>query len=339
MSTIKSFPPIFTRVALDNRVDASLEAKDRAAKVALVDKLRANKLPLLTACVLAGVSRSTYYRWRRIFFDRGLVALRDGRVGNRRRRVPPVQQRIRGAVFALREQFPYYGKHKIHYELLQAGLVCSVSSVGRVISNLIARGAILPVGYSRKASAVRRSSAKRAHAKRLARRRVPTLPGELVQVDTMFEYSLLRRRVHFSAIDPVTKVVAASLCGSATSTAAKEFLLHLQEVFPYPVRGIQVDNGSEYKGFFEAACVELGIDLFTIPPRSPKWNAHVERLQRTFRDEHYAFEPFTETNAEANVALQAYVYHYNHRRPHTSLGFIPPMSYTVGRNFQASQLT
>jgi len=47
---------------------------------------------------------------------------------------------------------------------------------------------------------------------------------------------------------------------------------------------VQVDGGSEFYGDFEEACKELGIRLFALPPRSPKLNGVVERLNRTFRD-------------------------------------------------------
>jgi putative transposase len=38
---------------------------------------------------------------------------------------------------------------------------------------------------------------------------------------------------------------------------------------------------------FEEACCALGIALFVLPPRSPKLNGHVERMQRTFKEEFY----------------------------------------------------
>ena len=69
--------------------------------------------------------------------------------------------------------------------------------------------------------------------------------------------------------------------GSAYSQAvkcthAKRYLQQDAAEYPYPVTGIQVDNGSEYMGHFKQASTELGISLSAIPPRSPKWNADVE---------------------------------------------------------------
>jgi len=38
---------------------------------------------------------------------------------------------------------------------------------------------------------------------------------------------------------------------------------------------------------FETACQEFGVHLFLLPPRSPKLNGHVQRAQRTHREEFY----------------------------------------------------
>jgi hypothetical protein len=53
------------------------------------------------------------------------------------------------------------------------------------------------------------------------------------------------------------------------------------------VRAIQIDGGSEFKTTFEAACPELRIQLFVLPPRSSRLNGHVERVHRTHQEEFY----------------------------------------------------
>jgi len=50
-------------------------------------------------------------------------------------------------------------------------------------------------------------------------------------------------------------------------------------------REIRRDGGSEFMAQFETACQQRGIQLFVLPPRSPKLNGHVERAQRTHREE------------------------------------------------------
>jgi hypothetical protein len=57
---------------------------------------------------------------------------------------------------------------------------------------------------------------------------------------------------------------------------------------PFPVRGIQVDGGAEFKSVFEAECQVRGLELFVLPPKRPDFNGCVERAQSTWRYEFYA---------------------------------------------------
>ena len=57
---------------------------------------------------------------------------------------------------------------------------------------------------------------------------------------------------------------------------------------PFPVRGIQVDGGSEFRAAFEEACQSRGLNLFVLPPKGPQLNGHVERAQGSWRYEFYA---------------------------------------------------
>lgn len=75
---------------------------------------------------------------------------------------------------------------------------------------------------------------------------------------------------------------------------------------------------------FEAACQDKGIRLFELPPRSPKLNGRVERLNRTCRDEFYDLSTATPTVAGFTRALRRWEDHYNHIRPHQALGYRTP---------------
>ncbi len=52
----------------------------------------------------------------------------------------------------------------------------------------------------------------------------------------------------------------------------------------------------------------------------------VERMQRTFRDEFYT-RPLPSQIPELQRELDAYLDHYNHRRPHRALGGLAPLEY------------
>ncbi|RME36677.1 MAG: transposase [Deltaproteobacteria bacterium] len=85
-------------------------------------------------------------------------------------------------------------------------------------------------------------------------------------------------------------------------------------------------------GEFELACMEAGIPLIVLPPRSPKLNGHVERANRTDRHEFFGFYEVGTTIAEVRRAAKKWRYIYNHIRPHKSLNLIPPAKYLANLN-------
>ena len=66
--------------------------------------------------------------------------------------------------------------------------------------------------------------------------------------------------------------------------------------------------------------------MFVLPPRSPKLNGQVERMQRTSREEVYDLhQPGTVT--ELNLLLHDQDVTYNTIRPHDSLDMLTPDEY------------
>ena len=135
----------------------------------------------------------------------------------------------------------------------------------------------------------------------------------------------------FSAIDPYTRILVSKLYSSPNSKNAKDFLInHLIPTLPFNIKSIQVDGGSEFRKHFEEACKELNIELYVLPPYSPKYNGRIERSNRTIREEFYYKNKSLEycyRLGEINEQLQDYIYKYNNYRPHQALDFRTPMEY------------
>jgi len=53
-----------------------------------------------------------------------------------------------------------------------------------------------------------------------------------------------------------------------------------------------------------------------LPPKSPKYNAHVERAHRTLREEFYGWYRHELTLRAINRAMDDYQQHYCPHRPH-----------------------
>lgn len=105
------------------------------------------------------------------------------------------------------------------------------------------------------------------------------------------------------------------------------FLNTILERMPFPVKAIQVDGDSEFMAQFEDACRDRGIRLFVLPPRSPKLNGHVERAQRTHKEEFYYRLTSATTLTQVNKLLRTWEDIHNTYRPHQALGQITPLAF------------
>lgn len=68
--------------------------------------------------------------------------------------------------------------------------------------------------------------------------------------------------------------------------------------------------------------------LYIIKPGAPRENAYSESFNSRFRDEPLDRELLTSLR-EAQVIVGDYRLEYNHRRPHSSLGYLTPAAFAV----------
>ena len=114
----------------------------------------------------------------------------------------------------------------------------------------------------------------------------------------------------------------------ATAHDARRFLDKLQADMPFPIQAIQVDGGSGFKADFETECQRRRIDLFELPPRSPKLNGHVERNNGAWRYEFYATWDLPDDNLDhVNRWIDAFADESDTFRPHQALGGHTPAEY------------
>ena len=272
------------------------------------------------------ISPQTFYRWLRRYNPRDLATLEEQSRRPHQTRRPTWSRELALAVQELRERFPRWGKDKLAPLLQAVGWRCSTSMVGRVLTDLRKRGVI--VDASLKDPWQRPRSLKRPYAIRKPKEYRATRPGDIVQVDTAdirpwpgWAFK------HFTARDVVTRWDVLAAHSRATAHAATGFLDTILARMPFPVRAIQVDGGSEFMAEFETACKERAIQLFVLPPRSPKLNGHVERAQRTHREEFYQVVDLPDSIKEVNKKLRAWERIYNTYRPHQALGYLTPSAF------------
>ena len=290
------------------------------------DGLRARGLSVAAAGGALGLSRATYYRWRRKA-QGGVERLAPRSRRPRRVRQPRWPSALVEAVQRLREDFPMWGRAKLTVLLRAQGVTVSESTVGRILGHLVARGVLQPVPVLRRAKA-RLGRCRRPHARRLPKGQRADRPGALVQLDTLT--ITLQPGVsikQFTAYCPVGRWTVAKATRRATSTAAASFLDKLRAEMPFPVTALQVDGGSEFMASFETACQAKDVELFVLPPKSPKLNGAVERANGSWRYEFYAVYDLPGTLAELNPLIDSFSHLYNHYRPHGALQGLTPAQY------------
>lgn len=134
-------------------------------------------------------------------------------------------------------------------------------------------------------------------------------------------------RYQFSARDVGSKFDSLGAYKSQTRRKAAHFLRYLRKKFPFKVKAIQIDGGSEFKDPFEEECRRGKILLFLLRPRSPRVNGHVERANRTHREEFYEVYDVDLSLKEHNKQLEQWEDGYNYIRPHQALDYLTPYEY------------
>jgi transposase InsO family protein len=320
---------VIRSAAVASRIAAKSSSSEAAIRRELVRRWRqaiGDGLTVAQAAKAVGASRASLYRWERC------PELRSRRP--RRVRMPQWTLPLAQAVEELRGDNPMWGKRKLAWLLRREGIAVSVSTVGRILKTLMARGLVTPVPKLRRKPGGRRFRLiGKRHAKRLPKGLKPTAPGQIVQVDTVFISIAPGRDIkHFTAYDPVAKWTVAGVAGRATAARASVFLDKVVAEMPFPVTAIQVDGGSEFMAGFEQACRDKGLDLFVLPPKRPQLNGAVERCNGAWRYEFYAVHDLPHQIDRLQPFVDAFAHRYNHHRPHDALDGQTPAEYLFTRS-------
>lgn len=250
------------------------------------------------ACAAAGQPRSTQrYTATKPDTDRPLVA----------------------AMMALAQKHPRYGYRRIHAVLRHEGF-----RVGRDRVHRLWRLHHLRVPR-RTIKRRRLGTAENGVARRQAERM-----NHVWTYDFVSDQTADGRRIKILTVeDEYTRGCLALEVGR--SITSRDVIGVLRELFA--VRGvpahIRSDNGPEFiakrvRSWLGAS----GVGPLYIEPGAPWQNAFGESFNGKLRDECLNLELFTSL-AEARVVLEDFRLEYNHRRPHSSLGYDTPAAFAA----------
>lgn len=165
-------------------------------------------------------------------------------------------------------------------------------------------------------------------------------PGEMVHADSAVmprvsgEAVTTPKEYLYVFIDDYSRTLFADILPDQTSYSAAIVLDEAMEMLPFRVECIYSDNGKEFKGAFEHQCLIYGIPQQFTRPYRPQTNGKAERVIKTIKGllKKHRFI----SREERRRILYAVVRHYNHLRPHQSLGGISPFE-CLKRYIEATQ--
>lgn len=266
----------------------------------------------------SGVTRQTVHRWLRRYAAQGLAGLVE------RSTAPagcPHQMSagVEARIVELRREHPGWGPRTIGHRLERDGVV-PVPGRSSIYRCLVRHGLIEPQARRRK----------RADYKRWERAR----SMELWQMDIVGGVMLADgwKASIVSGVDDHSRFcVSARVVRRATARPVCDALAGAMRAYGVPEQ-ILTDNGKVFTGrfgpgagevLFDRICRENGVKHLLTAPRSPTTTGKVERWHKTLRREFLDGKVFADID-EAQAAVDAWVWTYNHDRPHQGIGMVAP---------------
>ena len=150
-------------------------------------------------------------------------------------------------------------------------------------------------------------------------------PHDIWCVDFLFDRTYDGRGVKIVAVldEHTRQCVALRAARSLVSGDVRETLKKAMAEYEVP-RRLRCDNGSELTArSLQGALAALQVRTLFIAPASPWENAYQESFNGKLRDELLNLE-VCDTLREEQALLDGWRDHYNHRRPHSALGYVAP---------------
>ncbi len=314
MRAYKRFPKI--QVATSNL------SKDGMRRLAWFDYYLSHDKNASLTCRYFGISRDTFYRWKKRFNPRQLQTLEDDTSSRRPRNVRRMTtpKKVQDLVCAIREKDKEKSKYEIQAELKEQGIILGYNTIQKVMNKYP------ELRNSQHKKRIRSHHHMIARVKAARELREGSL-GSLVQVDTKYFSVLGDRYFLFSAIDCKSRFAFTYAYTTISSASAQDFIKRVKEYFPFPIQAINTDNGSEYLLNFHKEIKSWGIPHYFTDPHCPKQNGRVERLHQTVEYEYLNYQDLIPGLEGIREHCRLFTHKYNYERYHRSLGYQKPAEY------------
>jgi transposase InsO family protein len=286
------------------------------------DAARSRTSLVARTCRHFGLSRKTFYKWRRRFAENGVAGLCDRpRAPHRSPRATPAE--VVAKILYLRENYHFGAGRIADYLKRFHQLSIATSSVHRILERH---------GMSRLPA----NQKHRPHKQRWQRYEKPQ-PGHRLQVDVKFLERIpgtRRRLFQFTAIDDCTRIRVLKVYDRCNQTTAIQFIDEVRRRLPFRVLVVQTDNGAEFQSRFHWHLESLDIRHAYIRPRTPHLNGKVKRSHRVDDQEFYQLldrDGITDDIRLFNARLREWEDYYNYHRPHGALDGQTPYERLVAK--------
>ena len=261
-------------------------------------------------CRRYGISRPTFYKWRKRYEEFGEVGLCNR---SRKPHLSPnsTPKEVVSKIIYLRQNY-HFGAGKIaDYLRRYHETHITPSTVHRVLA--------------------RHDMARLPTSKRYQRHNIrwkryeKQQPGHRVQIDVKFLERIpgrKKRLYQFTAIDDCTRIRILKIYDRCNQTTAVEFADEVNRHLPFRIEVIQTDNGAEFQSRFHWHLQDKGIEHVHIRPRTPRLNGKVERSHRIDGQEFYQLLDKNGVSDDIhlfNKKLREWEDYYNYHRPHGGL--------------------
>ena len=283
-----------------------------------------------------GAKQSTLYLWWKIYKESGykIKSLNPGtqaRINNNKREINLI---ILKEIRRLRlEECPNMGKTKVKKNL---DIFCkknkldiySESKIGRIIKERKIYHHRQKVCHNGAIKIVKKKKKKRKPSDLAINH-----PGDLIEVDVVVRFIGLMKRYIVTAVDVRSRYSFALCYKKHNSLCARDFIQKLEKVFPYKIRAIQTDNGSEFHKYFMQYLEKRKITHYWNYKGQPYKQGHIEKFNRTIQEEFVdQNEMWLDDVNEFNEKLLEWILWYNTKRFHWSLNLMSPVDYLLNNN-------
>jgi transposase InsO family protein len=280
-------------------------------------------------CRHFGISRKTFYKWKKRYEADGPTGLCDRHC--RPHRSPRAcSHEVVSKVLYLRQHYHFGPQRIADYLRRFHELAVAVSSVPRI---LLRHGMNrLPANQKHRARARRWQRYEKAQ------------PGHRLQMDVKFLERIpgTRKRLYqFTAIDDCTRLRVLKVYDACNQGTAIRFLDEVLRRLPFRVYVVQTDNGAEFQSQFHWRLEALDIRHVYIRPRTPRLNGKVERSHRVDDQEFYQLLDKNGISDDIylfNEKLREWEDYYNYHRPHGALDGQTPYERLIAKTRAASSL-